>query len=354
MADSPTFGSGFAGFGGIDLGLERAGWKCRWQIEKDEYCRQVLAKHWPGVYRWPDVRTFPAAWSGTVDMIAAGFPCQDLSVAGKREGIRGERSGLFFDLMRIIRVVRPRLLLLENVPGLLSADNGGAMGAVLGELAESGYDAEWDCIPAAAFGAPHLRYRVFVVAYAQCCGRVDSQPRDGEHPAPRKPGRINPKYERIPGEAGGEPVDVAAAQRFGCSGDDRRGPDAEPSGRREEESVCDGSSAGSRATSGDRGGEVCTRTSKSNTGRAGVAERHREDLSDTAGSGLEIGNGVFGRGSRPHPTVASREWWATEPDVGRVADGVPARVDRLRGLGNAVVPYKTEWLGRRIRRVYGI
>lgn len=160
---SITFGSLFAGIGGFDLGLERAGMECRWQVEIDPYASQVLARHWPHVRRHDDIRTFPTAgenWS--VDLICGGFPCQDISTAGKRAGIHGERSGLFFEALRVACELKPRYLLLENVPALLFR----GMGAVLSHLAESGFDAEWQVLPAAAFGAPHLRERVFIVAYS--------------------------------------------------------------------------------------------------------------------------------------------------------------------------------------------
>jgi DNA (cytosine-5)-methyltransferase 1 len=161
-----TFGSLFAGIGGFDLGFERAGMQCKWQVEIDPYCQRVLAKHWPDVRRHDDVRTFPPgdADDWRVDVICGGFPCQDISDAGKQAGIDGDRSGLWREYARIIRVLRPSYVVVENVSALL--DRG--LGRVLSDLAESGYDAEWDCLPAFAFGAPHLRDRVFVIAYPQC------------------------------------------------------------------------------------------------------------------------------------------------------------------------------------------
>jgi DNA (cytosine-5)-methyltransferase 1 len=163
-----TFGSLFAGIGGFDLGFERAGMTCKWQVEIDPYCQRVLAKHWPDVRRHDDVRTFPPtdADEWRVDVICGGFPCQDITSSGKRAGINGERSGLFFEIMRIVRVVRPRIVVLENVSDLLSR----GMGTVLGELADVGMDAWWDCFPAAALGIPQRRFRTFIVAYAPSVG----------------------------------------------------------------------------------------------------------------------------------------------------------------------------------------
>lgn len=155
-----TFGSLFAGIGGFDLGFERAGMECRWQVEIDDYANRVLAKHWPSVRRWPDVRTWPQPDTERVDVICGGFPCQDISVAGRKVGIEGERSGLWCEFARIVRVLRPRFVVVENTPALL--DRG--IGRVLGDLAEGGFNVEWDCLPAAAFGAPHIRDRLFIVA----------------------------------------------------------------------------------------------------------------------------------------------------------------------------------------------
>jgi DNA (cytosine-5)-methyltransferase 1 len=158
-----TFGSLFAGIGGFDLGFERAGMRCVWQVEIDPYCRRVLAKHWPDVRRHDDVRTFTGEGFERADVICGGFPCQDISLAkhdGK--GLEGERSGLWFEFARIIRVLRPAIVVVENVPGLLVR----GIDRVLGDLAECGYDAEWGRNSACAMGAPHMRRRLFIVGYS--------------------------------------------------------------------------------------------------------------------------------------------------------------------------------------------
>lgn len=153
-----SFGSLFSGIGGLDLGLERAGMKCAWQVEIDSYCQRVLSKHWPDVPKFDDVRTFtPTA----VDVVAGGFPCQDVSVAGLKVGIDGPRSGLWRELHRIISEVRPRFAIVENTAGLLVR----GLDRVLGDLAGIGYDAEWGVLSSCRFGAPHMRQRVFIVAY---------------------------------------------------------------------------------------------------------------------------------------------------------------------------------------------
>ena len=177
-----TFGSLFAGIGGMDLGLERSGMTCKWQVEIDPFARRVLAKHWPDVRQHDDVRTFPptAAEEWSVDLVCGGFPCQDISFAGPGAGINGARSGLWLEYARIIRDLRPRYVLVENVSALLVR----GMGEVLGTLAALGLDAEWSCIPASAIGAPHRRDRIFIVAYSDShkhlCGMAEGQEGSGQ------------------------------------------------------------------------------------------------------------------------------------------------------------------------------
>ena len=162
-------GSLFSGIGGLDLGLEWAGMEVVWQVEIDDWCRSLLGKRFPNVAQYADIkecRNMPS-----VDLICGGFPCQDVSLAGKRKGLRdGTRTGLWQEMARIIREVGPRWVLAENVPGLLSAvgvdgQRGEAFGTVLRDLDKMGYDAEWCVLSAGALGAPHRRERVFVVAW---------------------------------------------------------------------------------------------------------------------------------------------------------------------------------------------
>lgn len=159
-----TVGSLFAGIGGFDLGFERAGFEIKWQVEIDDYAQRVLAKHWPHVRRYGDIRAIDWATVEPVDVLCGGFPCQPHSLAGTRRASDDERD-LWGEFARAIRGVRPRWVVAENVPGLLSSESGRFFGRVLGDLAEGGYDAEWDCLPASAFGAHHDRDRVFVAAY---------------------------------------------------------------------------------------------------------------------------------------------------------------------------------------------
>jgi len=166
----------FSGIGGFSLGLERAGMETVAFCEIDPYCQKVLNKHWPDVPIYEDVTGLTGEKLESdgitgIDVICGGFPCQDVSVAGDRKGLDGERSGLWSEFARLIGDIRPAYAIVENVTGLLSGDNGRWFGAVLGDLAQIGYDAEWHCIPASAVGAPHRRDRVWVLAHPECEGR---------------------------------------------------------------------------------------------------------------------------------------------------------------------------------------
>ncbi len=262
----------FSGIGGFSLGLERAGLRTVAFCEIEDHPRAVLAARWPGVPIYNDVRTLSAerlAADGiAVDVICGGFPCQDLSAAGEKAGIDGKRSGLWRELARLVGELRPRFVLVENVADLLRGPEeqpGAWFGRVLGDLAALGYDAEWHCIPAAAVDAPHIRDRVWVVAYPNR-GRL------------RELGADTGDGRALPGQG---------LERLVHRGDRREGAVAD---------------ADSLALVGPA-----------------IARQER------------------------HP-------WPAEPQVGRVVDGVPARLVRpqLRALGNAVVPQIPELIGRAI------
>lgn len=291
----------FSGIGGFSLGLERAGMRTVAFCEIEEYPRQVLAKHWPDVKIYDDVRTLTAdalRRDGiAVDLICGGFPCQDISFAGKRAGLEGARSGLWEEYRRIIGEVRPRYVIVENVTGLLSL----GLSTVLGDLAALGYDATWDCVPAQAVGAPHRRDRIWIIAYAN---------RQVEHDG------------AIDAEMGGASKSVADA-----------------SGERDQ------SDGVTRKLAGESRSSQAKRHQRK---RGRHAARCRGE--DLAHSDIRRGQGCAERFAEPDDAVASG-WWLTEPDVGRVADGVPARLDRLRGLGNAVLPQIPELIGRAIMAI---
>jgi DNA (cytosine-5)-methyltransferase 1 len=195
-----TVGSLFSGIGGLDLGLEQAGMKTIWQVEYDDWARGKLDENFPHTTKYKDVREVGKHNLEPVDLIAGGFPCQDVSWAGPGEGLSGERSGLWFEYLRIICELRPSYIIVENVAALL---NRGA-GRVLADLAGIGFDAEWETLRASDFGAPHRRDRFFLVAYAN---QINGQARMGsESHGPRQIfSRGN--QERIP-------IWLQAAQRF--------------------------------------------------------------------------------------------------------------------------------------------
>jgi DNA (cytosine-5)-methyltransferase 1 len=270
-----------SGIGGLELGLERAGMETIWHAEVDPYASAVLAKHWPHVPNLGDIKTVDWSSVERPDLICAGYPCQPFSLAGVRRGETDPRH-LWPHVRDAVRTLRPRYVVLENVPGHLSL----GFGRVLGDLAESGYDCEWGCVSAASVGAPHLRWRVFVVAHTDSEGEpgvpVDAVPR---------PGVMVPDTGRD--ELRVEPVTV---------------------GRRSSPAVArdDGATRAVADADHPRSGQRCAEP-------PGWTE-----------------------------PVGLAGWWATEPDVGRVAHGVPNRVDRLRTLGNAVVPQVAQWIGERI------
>lgn len=232
----------FSGIGGFDLGLERAGIEIILQVEIDEFCRRVLAKHWPDVRRISDVRDVTAEDCDGADLIFGGFPCQPFSQSGKRLGIADERW-MWPEFARIVRGARPRYVLLENVAALVRDD--AAFGCILSDLHELGFDAEWTTLSACAMGAPHMRRRLFLLAYH-------------------------------------EGADVSR-------------------------------------------------------------EVSRRSWPDEAGSDESRGGGGG--------TWA--DWWLSEPDVDRVAHGLPRWVVRppLEALGNAVVPQVAELIGHRLVEV---
>jgi len=256
-------GSLFAGIGGFDLGLERAGMTIVWQVEIDAFVRSILAKHWPEVPKYEDVRAVGAHNLEPVDVIAGGFPCQPHSVAGKRRGAKDDRD-LWPEMRRIIEEMRPRWVVAENVPGIRTT----ILDDVLSDLEGLGYSAGAIVVPACAVGAPHIRERVFIVAHANSNGR------DGQSVSDVQKGR---RGESSDTHTGRIRKTFSDAYGFGCPG------------------------------------------------WKGLPEAAREAW---------------------HVSVERDNAWTVEPDVGRVAYGVPHRVDRIRALGNAVVPQIVEVLGR--------
>lgn len=319
----------FSGIGGFSLGLERTGgFETVAFCEIEPFPRRVLAKHWPGVPIYNDVRTLTAdvlRRDGiAVDVITGGFPCQDLSVAGKQRGMgEGTRSGLWSEIVRLIGELRPQYVIVENVAALLSGPSekrGGWFGRVLGDLAECGYDAEWENIPASAVGAPHRRERVWLVAYPNAAQRGQvGKACDGL--AVGSDG-LSQWQEGPSGSSGGSQHVADAAQLFGDGGDDYAGISM---------------GAGPLSQLGN-GGWAEHLAHAAVIGQSGQGPYGQPGYPATGSDGqaVEPVNGGVGA------------IWRFEPDVGRVANGVPDRAHRLAALGNAVVPQIPELIGHAI------
>lgn len=208
-------GTLFSGIGGFDLGFECAGMSVAWQCEIDKHALTVLDRHYPDVPRYGDVTTLQGDAVAPVDVLVGGFPCQDLSVAGRRAGLAGKRSGLFYEFARIIDEATPKWVVIENVPGLLSSNGGRDMGAVLGTLAELGYGFSYRVLDAQYFGVAQRRRRVFIVGYlgdwrraAQVLLEPEGVRRDS--PPSREAGAIASAPTRNGVGGGGGPDDNAA------------------------------------------------------------------------------------------------------------------------------------------------
>jgi len=162
---APSYASFFSGIGGFDLGFQRAGFEITFQCEVDDYCQSILDRHWPSVLKFHDIREVEDANIPISEVWTGGFPCQDLSLArmGPRAGLKGKRSGLFFEFARILEERRPRVVIIENVPGLLSSHGGKDFGIVIRTLATLGYGVGWRVLNSRFFGVPQSRQRVYVV-----------------------------------------------------------------------------------------------------------------------------------------------------------------------------------------------
>jgi DNA (cytosine-5)-methyltransferase 1 len=286
----------FSGIGGFSLAARWLGGIETVQfVEREPYCQRILAKHFPGVPIHGDICTFQPE-PGSADIVCGGFPCQDISHAGKQAGIKeGTRSGLFYELMRVVRLVGPRYVVLENVAAITS--NG--MDAVLGTLAEAGFDAEWACIPAADVGACHQRDRWWCVAYANHSGH-DRLSQRNHH---RQQSKTKPLWVNSQSQLAGC-ADVASYPK----GDGWRQGDPNTSGCAE-----------------------------------GIGKREKQGSRDVCGAPANTSSQSLER-RWPSGSIANRlspDWrsYLSEPVLCRGDDGLSGRVDRLKALGNAVVPH---------------
>ena len=294
----------FAGIGGFTIGLERAGFETAAFCEIDPYAQKVLRKNWPGVPIYDDVRTITAerlASDGIgVDVITGGFPCQDISVSGNQAGIQdGTRSGLWSECARLLGDIRPKYAIFENVTNLLNGHGGDWFKRVLWDISALGYDAEWHCIPASELGAHHHRDRIWIIAYPR-----------GEY------GRDNGQLATDQAQRTQSAV-ISSAIR---------------------EDVSDSNSIGfgECIQEADRGAGAF----KGGTEGSGI-------LADTNSTQCQRRCLSVGIQSQ-YANISGASGWSVEPNVGRVANGIPSRSHRLKCLGNAVVPPIPELIGRAI------
>ena len=396
---SLTVGSLFSGIGGLDLGLERAGMNVIWQSEIDPYACRVLSKHWPEVVNHGNIKEINWQKVERPDVICGGYPCQPFSTAGKRRGEEDPRH-LWPWVRTAISELRPRYAILENVRGHLSM--GGL--SVIGELTNIGYDAEWRIVSAASVGANHRRDRVIIVAYPNNTRGGTSRSATNRNGAQEvEEWQHEPQFgfsgcgTNVADTEGKRCETWGQSERAqqthtkpSCScqyvADTDSAPRQQQQKRQVQEPNIGGRSAGQgnmANTSSERcvdgqpeinttNGRLTTqpqplnsstemaytdsirlegqRAEQQTTGAIRSSEipdnerigngEHRlaADASETRGLG------VFDR--RGEARYDGWQWWTTEPDVGRVAHGIPHRVDRLRGLGNAVVPQVAEVIGR--------
>ena len=299
-----THGSLFSGIGGFDLAAQWNEWENIFQCEKDEWCRKVLAKNFQNTNRFEDIKEFNAKkYNGTIDVISGGFPCQPFSVAGQRKGKADDRY-LWAEMLRIINEVQPKFVVGENVTGII----GMALDTVLSDLEAQGYTTETYIIPACSKNAWHRRNRVWIVAYTNSIGWANEQKENGQplHNGNRN-GSTKEQSRRKQQRRTGEPGSILSNTESNLSNERENGNDKEQR-------------------------EIQLQTGGSNSLSA-----------DTNGIGWE--NGIHGQKQRGETsefgnsyTEQYRNYWETEPELGRVVDGLSGRVDRLKGLGNAIVP----------------
>jgi len=288
MNDHRTHIDLFSGIGGFALAANATGrFQTRVFCEQDDYCTKVLNRHWPDVPVIPDIREFDGSkWRGA-GLLTGGFPCQPFSQAGERRGEEDDRA-LWPEMFRVIKEARPDFVLAENVAGLINM----ALDDVLSQLEGEGYTTGAVVLPACSLSAPHRRDRVWIMAHAKHKERQETRPIGG-----REKEKRNPSADAFTGCSGAE--DVADAKRV-------REPQPE------------GGKPNERRRVGDKGEDVAHADSKRGCSRDAAGE----DATD----------------ARQPSRCQEHGGWDIEPNVGRVAHGIPSRTHRLKALGNAIVP----------------
>ena len=319
-----THGSLFSGIGGIDLGFEMAGIETTWTCELDDWANGLLQKRFPNATHYRDVQEIGKDNLESVDIISGGFPCQDISTAGKGEGLDGKRSGLWFEMWRIICELQPRWVLIENVANL--ANKGGSR--VLHDLAEAGYDAEWQVISARDVGARHLRKRLWIIAYKRELFNSIKQGLQGQLHSFEGESGNKVRGERIAENSiqGGssELSDTKSSRR-------RRGSSQECRDEQKGKFQQEEQKRSSIRSEVERCNNVSTQTTSEGGAKQNIKRQDNRD-------------GKF--------RIKAFERLKDEPRLDRVAYGLSQKVDRyndrVKGLGNAVVPQIPYQLGKRI------
>ncbi|WP_336017114.1 DNA cytosine methyltransferase [Acinetobacter pittii] len=316
----------FAGAGGGVLASYLLGWRTVCAVERDAYAAQVLAQRQnDGILEafpiWSDITSFDGKpWKGIVDVISGGFPCQDISSAGKGAGIEGERSGLWSEMARIISEVRPRYVFVENSPMLVSR----GLARVISDLAKMGYDAQWARFSASNFGAPHIRDRIWIVGYSRSerlhTGWKNNGQYDRNFTSPANQySRTVANSQSIGCQTNG--LCIGAQQKKPLSGSNCKDVANTESLRLEQERECQSSSEKRFTGCGHE-------LSNSDCKRCKQVEQRVISRTQSQGSSDPSQHSSFTRGW---------QWWSIEPELGRVADGVANRVDRLKAIGNGQV-----------------
>ena len=328
-------GSLFSGIGGIDLGLERAGFETAWFVENDPHCQKVLRRHWPDTPVYGDIHELTGDELEPVDMIAGGYPCQPFSVAGKRQGEDDERH-LWPEMRRLIRLLRPRYVFAENVPGHLVL----GLNNVLCDLAEDGFDAEWGVVSAQEMGAPHLRKRLFIVAHRNGSRlsrheKPHSKPDEPQQQALRRGDAVRCNQDMAHRDGRGRQGCRPESAHIHVRSNDQADDEVDDTLRQRHESQDD-----------------ALRRRHEPQDDALQAGRDPDIDASTGAAQPPMGRNPHGvpRGLDPHrwPAPPGEPQHPWEPPR-TVADKVPNRVAQLKGLGNAVVPQVAEFVGNLLR-----
>lgn len=302
--DPITVGSVFSGVGGFDLGLERVGMQIKWQIEIDDYATKILEKHWLNVRRYKDVKEVEGSKLEKVELMCGGFSCQSVSIAGKRKGKKDERW-LWPEFYRLICDVQPEWVIVENVPGLLSIDDGRLFLGILRDFSTAGYNGEWNIVSATSVGAIHCRERIFIIAHSN---------------------KFRQSWSRL--------------LWGGAKWTEEMGTERKIETPNIESIRCIEGQQDKSLSEGERGLGFTRQTSLTDNGSPRIQRNSNEKIQGFEGlswcKDIRRVEDLFNRSDIPEPLIR------------RNIHGIPHRMDRIRCLGNAILPQVAEFVGRTI------